>query len=119
MDEKKFSAAVDLLVEGWRLNRFTEKLADVADDKLRRKISNAVTRFDKHFGKAAEIFGVEVVDFTGAEFETGLPITPINLADFAANENLFVAAMLEPTIKVANSTEILKCSVAYEKVSTQ
>jgi len=52
------------------------------------------------------------VDFTGAEFETGLPVEPINLADFAAEENLFVEAMLEPTIKPTNSAEIIKLGVA-------
>ena len=51
---------------------------------------------------------MEVVDFTGAEFETGLPIAPINLADFAADDELIVEAMLEPTIKLANSSEIIK-----------
>ena len=48
------------------------------------------------------------MDFTGADFETGLPVAPINLADFAADENLIIETMLEPTIKLANSTEIVK-----------
>ena len=71
MDDKKFSAAVDLLAESWRLAHFTEKFADGADDKLRKKISNQVTRFNKHFHTAAEIFGLEVVDFTGDRFKSG------------------------------------------------
>lgn len=108
MDDKKFFAVVYLLVESWRLAHFTKKLSEIVDDKACKKISNQVTRFDRHFHATAEIFGLEVVDFTGAEFETGLPVTPINLADFAADENLFVEAMLEPTIKLANSTEIVK-----------
>ena len=80
----------------------------VTDEKLRKKISNQVARFDKKFLQATEIFGVEVVDFTGTEFETGLPVAPINLADFAADDELIVEAMLEPTIKLANSAEIVK-----------
>lgn len=112
VDEKKFSAVVDLLTESWRLNQFTKKLAQVGDAKLQRKISNQVARFDKHFLAATEIFGVEVLDFTGEEFETGLPIMPINLSDFAADENLIVAAMLEPTIKLAGAAEIIKCGAA-------
>ena len=111
MDDKKFSAAVDLLVEGWRLNRFTKSLL-TADDKLRRKISNTAARFDKHFRSAAEIFGLDVVDFTGAEFDAGLPLTPINLADFASDENLFVEAMLEPTIKLAGSAQVIRLGTA-------
>ena len=112
VDEKKFSAVVDLLTESWRLNQFTKKLTQVGDAKLQKKISNQVARFDKHFFAATEIFGVEVLDFTGEEFETGLPIMPINLSDFAADENLIVAAMLEPTIKLAGAAEIIKCGAA-------
>lgn len=84
----------------------------VGDAKFQRKIFKQVVRFDKYFLAATEIFGVEVLDFTGEEFETGLPIMPINLSDFAADENLIVEAMLEPTIKVADSAEIVKCGAA-------
>ncbi len=105
---EKFNAVVDLLSESWRLNQFAKKLSHYADEKLKKKILNQVSRFDKHFQTATAEFGLEVLDFTGAEFEDGLPITPINLADFAANENLFVEAMLEPTIKIAGSAEIVK-----------
>ena len=112
IDEKKFSVVIDLFTESWRLNQFTKKLLQTADAKFQRKISNQVARFDKHFLAAAESLGLEVLDFTGEEFETGLPIIPINLSDFAANENLIVAAMFEPTIKVAGSTKIIKCGVA-------
>lgn len=99
---KNFNAIVDLLTESWRLSQATRKLAiKLADDKIKKKTLNQVSRFDKHFQAATEEFGLEVLDFTGAEFETGLPISPINLDDFAANENLSVEAMLEPTINAA------------------
>ncbi|MBR4153603.1 MAG: hypothetical protein IKT98_11685 [Selenomonadaceae bacterium] len=106
---EKINAVVDLLIESWRLSQATRKLAiRIADEKVKKKTLNQVARFGKHFQAAAEEFELEVLDFTGAEFETGLPITPINLADFAANENLIVEAMIEPTIKFADSTEIIK-----------
>ena len=112
-EEKEFNAVVNLLAESWRLNQFTKNLsANIADDKINRKILNQASRFDKHFRAAAEIFGLEVLDFTGAEFETGLPISPINLADFAAEENLTVESMIEPTIKIAGSAEIVKRGAA-------
>ena len=37
---------------------------------------------------------------------------PINLDDFAAEENLIVETMLEPTIKIVNSAEIIKHGAA-------
>lgn len=113
VDDKKFKAVIDLLIESWRLNQFTKKLAArLADEKVQRKALNQVARFDKHFQTVTAELGLEVLDFTGAEFETGLPISPINLADFAEEENLFVEAMLEPTIKIAGSAEIVKIGAA-------
>ena len=112
MDEK-ISAVAELLSESWRLNQFTRNLAaHVTDEKLRKKISNQVARFDKKFLQATQVFGLDVVDFTGAEFDAGLPVAPINLADFAADEDLIVETMLEPTIKLANSAEIVKRGAA-------
>ncbi|MBR1646950.1 MAG: hypothetical protein IJ685_09265 [Selenomonadaceae bacterium] len=112
-DEKNFVAVVELLAEGWRMNQFMEKFAArILDEKIRRKFSNQVTRFDKKISALTETFGLEIVDFTGAEFETGLPVAPINLADFAADEDLIVETMIEPTIKVANSTEIVRRGAA-------
>lgn len=91
VDEKKFAAVVDLLSESWRFNQYIKNLAArIADEKVRRKTLNQVTRFGKKISTATEIFGLELLDFTGAEFETGLPIAPINLADFAADEELIV-----------------------------
>ena len=120
MLDEKISAVAELLSESWRLNQFTRNLAaHINDEKLRKKISNQVARFDKKFLQATEIFGLEVVDFTGTEFETGLPVTPINLADFAADEELIVETMLEPTIKLANSAEIVKLGVAVLRRSNR
>ena len=110
-DDEKFAALVELLAEGWRMNRFMKSLT-VADDKLGKKFSNQVARFDKKLSATTETFGLEIVDFTGEEFESGLPIAPINLADFEAEEKLFVATMLEPTIKISNSAEIVKRGAA-------
>ncbi len=110
-DYEKFSALVELIAEGWRMNHFMKSLR-VADDKLGKKFSNQVARFDKKFSAATETFGLEIVDFTGCEFEAGLPIAPINLADFEAEEKLFVATMLDPTIKISNSAEIVKRGAA-------
>lgn len=119
VDDKNFAAVIDLVAESWRLNQFMKKFAPrIADERIRKKFSNQITRFDKKLSTATEIFGLELVDFTGAEFETGLPISPINLADFAADETLFVENMLEPTIKVANSTEIVKRGSAVLRRAT-
>ena len=84
----------------------------LADEKIKRKTPNQISRFDKHFSAAAEEFGLEVLDFTSEEFEEGLPLTPINLSHFAPEENLFVEAMLEPTIKISGTASIVRKDAA-------
>ena len=55
-----------------------------------------------------EKLGLEVLDFSGEKFDTGLPVYPINLNDFEADTDLIIEMMLEPTIKRKDSPEILK-----------
>ena len=88
MDEK-ISAVAELLSESWRLNQFTRNLAvHVADEKLRRKISNQVARFDKKFLQATQVFGLDVVDFTGGRFRSGGTV--------GVTRNVFVSLTLSP-----------------------
>ena len=67
-----------------------------------------VVRFDKHLQTTLDALNLQILDFTGEEFEAGLPILPINLGDFCANDVLFVEVMMEPTIKIADTAEIVK-----------
>ena len=109
MEEEKFNAVVDLIAESWRLNRYTKNLAEkIADPKVRKKSVNQVIRFDKHLQATLDALNLQILDFTGEEFEAGLPILPINLGDFCANDVLFVEVMMEPTIKIADTAEIVK-----------
>lgn len=66
----------------------------------------------KHLQATLDALNLQIIDFTGEEFEAGLPILPINLGDFCANDVLFVEMMMEPTIKVADTAEIVKKGAA-------
>ena len=113
IDTEKFQSVVDLIVESWRLNRHIKNLAErIADPKIQKKSFNQVARFEKHLNSTLDALNLSVIDFTGEEFEDGLPILPINLGDFDANDVLFVEMMMEPTVKVANTTEIIRKGAA-------
>lgn len=84
----------------------------IADPKIQKKSFNQVARFEKHLNSTLDALNLSVIDFTGEEFEDGLPILPINLGDFDANDVLFVEMMMEPTVKVANTTEIIRKGAA-------
>lgn len=73
MDDKKFSAVIDLIVESWRLNRYTKNLAErINDAKVQKKSLNQVARFDKHLQAALDVLNLNVLDFTGKDFEVGI-----------------------------------------------
>ena len=42
----------------------------------------------KHLQATFDALNLQIIDFTGEEFEAGLPILPINLGDFYANDVL-------------------------------
>ena len=85
-EEKKFATIVDLIVESWRLNRFTKNLADNIDSpKVKKKSVNQIKRFEQYFQAALDAYNLNVVDFTGEKYDPGLPILPINLGDFMMN----------------------------------
>ena len=83
----------------------------IADAKVQKKSFNQVARFDKHLQASLNVLNLSIVDFTGAEFEVGLPIIPINLGDFQADDKLIVETMIEPTLKFADSAKNIRNGV--------
>ena len=120
-EEKKFDSIVDLIGESWRLNRFTKNLAEKTDNpKIQKRAFNQINRFEKCIQSALETHNLNIIDFTGAPYETGLPILPINLGDFNAEDKLMIEMMMEPTIKIADTAEILRKGAAVlKKVTSQ
>jgi len=118
-EEKKFNSVVDLIVESWRLNRFTKNLAEKTDNpKIQKRAFNQINRFEKCIQSALETHNLNLIDFTGTPYETGLPILPINLGDFNVDDKLIIEMMIEPTIKIADTAEIVRKGAAVLKKST-
>lgn len=112
VDNTSKTEMINLIVEAYRLRNFTANLVKNANDvRLIKRASNIITRFDKHFLGTLHTFNLELLDFTGHVYETGLPVHPINLADFEAEDILVIEAMIEPVIKESNSANILKPGV--------
>ena len=111
MDEKE--VWVNLAAEAYRMRCFAKGIAEKSEEpRLARRASNAVTRFDKHFVENLKKLGLELLDFTGQDYETGLPVQPVNLQDFAPDEPLVIETMLEPSIKEYGTANMLKVGVA-------
>ena len=85
------------------------------NEKVDKKIRNHSERFDKYFKKYLEELQLEVVDLTNQPYQSELPIEPMNLDQFNGDKPLIIEAMVEPTIKVKDSIEILQKGKVYLK----
>lgn len=106
------SSIVELITESWRLYHYTDDLVRrISDVRVQKRGLNQTARFHKHMKSAMDKLNLEIVDFTGQDYVTELPVHPINLDDFNSEDALFVDVTLEPVIKKKDSAEIISPGV--------
>lgn len=111
-NKEQMASLLNLAVEAYRLRSFTEGVSScLMDARLSKRAINVFTRFDKHFTESLASLGIELLDFTGRTYDIGLPVHPINLDDFSAEESLVIEMMIEPVIKEYGTPHILKPGV--------
>lgn len=107
--EEMQQGVVTMAVEAYRLNAFVKSLVPrIADERFLKRLTNQIARFDKMFAEGLNTAGLEWIDVTGNEYDPGLPIEPINMEEFTENDELIIEVMLEPVVKIKDSTEIIK-----------
>ena len=107
--EEMQQGVVTMAVEAYRLNAFVKSLVPrIADERFVKRLTNQIARVDKMFAEGLNTAGLEWIDVTGNEYDPGLPIEPINMEEFTENDELIIEVMLEPVVKIKDSTEIIK-----------
>lgn len=91
-------AIAGIAVEEWRFRRTFERMMGLLDEKNSRKLKSQYTWFAKKVEMALATAGFRVVSFENQDYDTGMPVSPLNLDDFAPNEPLVVDRMIEPVI---------------------
>ena len=110
--DEEVQGLISMITESYRMREFTGDLVSrISDPKINRKGINQVSRFDKFFFNGLDKLGMQILNFTGSKYDTGLPITPINLEDFNDGDDLIIEVMLEPTIKFKDTADIIKKGV--------
>lgn len=98
--DKFMSSVIELIIEGWRIYHYTDGLVRrISDTRIQKRGLNQTARFHKHMKSAMDKLNLEIVDFTGQDYVTELPVHPINLDDFNSEDTLYVDVTLEPVIK--------------------
>ncbi|WP_221620976.1 hypothetical protein [Ralstonia sp. SET104] len=91
-------ALVNVCVESWRFIKVYQRLLTKLDATEAQRYQGQVRYFQKQIEDNLARLDLRQVEFDGQSFDTGLPVTAINLADFAAEDRLVIEQTIEPAI---------------------
>ena len=89
---------IDLAVDAWKLARLFERVVARLDAGEQGRYLNQLRFLHRRIDGAVEIAGARLVSIEGQPFQPGQAATPLNLDEFAQDEPLVVAQMLEPIV---------------------
>ena len=89
---------IDLAVDAWKLARLFERVVARLDAGEQGRYLNQLRFLHRRIDGAVEIAGARLVSIEGQPFQPGQAATPLNLDEFAQDDALVVAQMLEPIV---------------------
>ena len=102
MDEQNYFKLQDSLIsiasELFRFQRVFEKAVGKLDADEQGKYLSQYSWFSKKVHKALADANLKILNLEGQIYDPGMAVTPLNLDDFHADDQLFIAQMIEPTI---------------------
>lgn len=97
MDQMRDSIA-DIAVEAWRFQNVFGRMLAKMDPSDARRYANQYQWFYQRVNAAVEKAGLNIVNVEGQPFDAGMAVTPLNIDDFDAKEEVRVAQMIEPVV---------------------
>ena len=92
------NSIIDISNEAFRFKRVFLRAISKLDSEAQNKYASQFAWFTKRVDKAVENAGLRIIDLTGQVFDPGMAVTPLNIEDFEAEDQLFIAQMMEPII---------------------
>jgi hypothetical protein len=89
---------IDLAVDAWKLARLFERVVARLDAGEQARYANQLRFLLRRIDGAVGNVGARLVSIEGLPFEPGQAATPLNLDEFAEDDALVVAQMLEPIV---------------------
>ncbi len=89
---------IDLAVESWRFSRLFARLVNKIDAGESARYLSQLRYFQKKTAESLDANGLWLVTVEKQPFETGMAISPINIGDFAPDDELLVDQMVEPIV---------------------
>ncbi|MDR2459307.1 MAG: hypothetical protein LBE38_00785 [Deltaproteobacteria bacterium] len=103
-EEEKIESAklrdtiLNMAIESWRFASAYERILTKIDAGDQHRYYSQYRWFIKKIEECLTSINLQFLTVVGHEYETGMPVTPLNLEDFEENDTLIVEQMLEPII---------------------
>ena len=97
-NELLINSIIDISNEAFRFKRVFLRAISKLDADAQNKYASQFSWFSKKVDKAVENAGLKIVDLTGQLFDPGMAVTPLNIEDFDAEDQLYIEQMMEPII---------------------
>lgn len=89
---------VDIAIELFRFEKTYETIMEKLDILEQKKYRSQFGWFSKRVYSAIEENNIKLVSLENSEYDPGMPITPLNIEEFATEDELFVFQMIEPIV---------------------
>ena len=96
--EKLEKSVMEIAAEAWRFHGVFRRLLSRMDPVQAERYANQYAWFMKKVASALEDAGLHMVSVEGQPFDPGMAVTPLNMDDFDAEDELYVTQMLEPNL---------------------
>lgn len=89
---------IDLSIECWSFAKKFSKVLEKLDAGEAPRHMGKLRHFLKKLDESLEQAGLKLVNLEGQIYDSGMAISPLNIAEFDSNDHLIVEQMLEPII---------------------
>lgn len=96
--DRLLQSILDMAVEAWRFRRVFIKAMSKLDAGESSRYIGQFNWFLKKVDAALDGAGLHIVDVEGQPYDIGMPVTPLNMDDFAPEDILYIQQMIEPVI---------------------
>lgn len=114
-NERLRKSIVSIAIEAWRLERILQRLLLSLDVKEQSRYTSKLRWFVKSTYASLTESGLSLVDYEGHAYDSGIPVTPINLDDFSDDDDLYISQMVEPVIVDKNGCVVHTGTVSLQK----
>ena len=101
---------IEMAVEAWRFRRVFDKAMSKLEAGESSRYIGQFNWFIKKVESALKTAGMRIVDVEGQPYDIGMALSPLNIDDFDADDQLYVEQMIEPIIM--DDEKVLKTGTA-------